>query len=114
MLGQTAGAEEKAAEEKAAEARVERPSYKFPLRWNEDWSDLSQGPLEQKDFWDRIKYVKLNESGSNWASFGGHFRLRMESWQNFVFAEPNDDTFLLGRVFVHGDFHFGDKWRVFV
>ena len=109
MLGGTA-----AAEEKAEKARVERPSYSFPLRWNEDWSDLSEGPPEPKDFWDRIKHVKLNESGSNWASFGGQFRLRLESWQNFAFAEPNDDTFLLGRVIVHGDFHLGDKWRVYL
>ncbi|MHC5006659.1 MAG: alginate export family protein [Planctomycetota bacterium] len=96
---------------------VERPKYSF-LRFNEDWSVLKDAPREElTDFWDPIKYVPLNDDGSIWASFGGSTRLRLESWWNFGFGtEPpdSDDTFLLWRALVHGDFHFGENVRAFV
>lgn len=93
-----------------------RPSYSF-LRQNEDWSGLRDVPASaQSDFWDPIKYMELNEDGSIWASFGGDARLRLESWSNFAFGAPanDDDTFLLWRLRLHGDVHFGDNVRVFV
>ncbi len=92
-----------------------RPSYKF-LRYAEDWSnfDPEAVPEGEGEFWDQIKHVKLNDDGSFWASFGGSARLRAESWDNFGFAEPNDDTFLLGRVLAHADIHAGENVRVFV
>ncbi len=102
------------AEQSAADAaQVSRPKYQV-LRYNEDWSGLAGQDLSQTgDRWDPIKYVALSDDGSIWASFGGHVRLRMESWENFLSASTNDDTFLHSRVMVHGDFHFGDRVRVF-
>jgi hypothetical protein len=95
----------------------ERPKFNF-LRYKEDWSVLKDVPREQfTDFWDPIKYVPLNEDGTIWASFGGSARLRLESWWNFAWGtEPPDadDTFLLWRALVHGDFHFGEHVRAFV
>ncbi|MHC5047025.1 MAG: alginate export family protein [Planctomycetota bacterium] len=96
---------------------VERPQFSF-LRYKEDWSVLKDVPQDAlTDFWDPIKYVPLNEDGSIWASFGGSTRLRLESWWNFGFGtEPpdSDDTFLLWRTLLHGDFHFGENIRAFV
>ena len=93
----------------SALAQGDRPSFK-PLRYDEDWSLFEAGD----DSWDGIKRVDLNGDGSWWASFGGSARFRGEAWQNFGFNEANDDTFLLGRMQLHGDFHFGDTVRVFV
>ncbi len=100
----------------APEAGFKRPGYKF-LRQNEDWSGLKGASDAQKtDWWDAIKYVPLNEDGDIWASFGGHMRLRLEDWSGFAFGAPAvaDDTFLLWRLMLHSDIHFGDNIRVYV
>ncbi|NGX42324.1 MAG: hypothetical protein K940chlam7_00602 [Chlamydiae bacterium] len=92
-----------------------RPKYHPVLRFTEDWSVLRDLSCCQKtDFFDRIKYVPLNCCETIWASFGGHDRLRVESWHHFNFKpRESSDTYLLNRLFVHGDFHFGDHFRVF-
>ena len=92
------------------------PKYSF-LRQNEDWSGLRGHDGSRKGFPNSIKYVPFNEDGSIWASFGGHVRLRGEAWRGFNFGAPTganpDDEFLLGRVMAHGDFHFGDHFRLY-
>ena len=101
-------------EDDAAAPVVERPRYQF-LRFNEDWSILREAdPESLTDFWDPIKYVPLNEDGSIWASFGGSTQLRLEGWSSFNFAPGEDDTFLLWRMLLHGDLHFGENIRAFV
>jgi hypothetical protein len=105
-----------AAPDAAPPAAVQRPKFSF-LRYTEDWSVLADlDPAAPADPWDAIKHVPLSDDGSVWASFGGHARLRMESWQNFGFgaAPNNDDTFLLWRVLLHADIHFGENVRAFV
>lgn len=94
-----------------AQDAAPRPAYKG-LRFNEDWSAFD--PAGGTDFWDPIKHVKLSEDGKYWASFGGSVRFRSESWENLGFAEPNDDSFLLGRVMLHADIHAGENVRVFL
>lgn len=98
-------------------AEPPRPAFQA-LRFNENWSALGQMPKEQRtDLWDPIKYIPLTEDESIWLSFGGSARLRLESWRNFNFGAPpagkNDDTFLLGRVFLHADLHLGPHVRIF-
>ncbi len=88
-----------------------RPAYKL-LRFDEDWSAFD--PEQGDDFFDPIKHIKLNESGSVWTSIGGDLRFRAEGWENFAFSEPNDDAFVLGRFFLHADFHAGEHVRAFV
>jgi len=91
------------------------PAYQF-LPQNEDWSGLADVPTDLRtDFWDAIKYVPLSKDGAIWASFGGSTRLRLESWWHFNFlpSAQGDDTFLLWRARLHGDFHFGPNLRVF-
>jgi len=97
---------------------AKRPKYSL-LHQNEDWSVLPLLPEGDRDFFDPIKYVRLNDDGSIWASFGGDFRMRVENWRNFNFgaAPPGvdtDDTFLLTRLLLHGDVHFGEQWRAFL
>ncbi|MEW6741559.1 MAG: alginate export family protein [Planctomycetota bacterium] len=104
-----------AASEEAAE-RPQRPKLQF-LRFNEDWSvlrDLSEA--ERSDPWDPLKYIPLEEGGESWLSLGGHLRERLESWHDFDFGagETNDDMFLLTRLALHTDWHFGERLRVFI
>lgn len=95
----------------AAPPEPARPGYE-PLRFEEDWSSFD--PATGNDFWDPIKHVSLSRDGSAWISFGGELRARLEHWQDFAFAAPNDDTFLLGRARLHADLHVRDYFRVFV
>lgn len=105
-----------AGQEPAPPPPVERPKY-LPLVFEENWSVLRDMPADRRtDLWDPIKYVELNEDGSWWASFGGSTRLRVESWWHFAFGDSPgaDDTYLLYRQLLHGDFHFGEHLRVFI
>lgn len=91
-----------------------RPQFKF-LRSEEDWSVMKGVPKSQRtDPFDSIKYVPLAEDGSLWVSFGGRMRFRVENWSDFSFSDSNDDTFLLTRIFLHADLHWGNNFRVFV
>ena len=93
---------------------ADRPQWKF-LRFKEDWSTLKKiSPSRRTHPVDSIKYVPLTSDENLWVSFGGRMRFRMENWSNFAFSDSNDDTFLLTRIFLHGDLHWGDRIRVFV
>ncbi len=96
-------------------ADVVRPKYRV-LRFDEDWSALAGHDRTQTGgLFDPIKYIPLSDDSSIWASFGGHVRSRVESWDHFGFGGPGarHDTFLLQRVSLHGDVHFGDNLRLF-
>ncbi|MCA9289315.1 MAG: alginate export family protein [Phycisphaerales bacterium] len=87
-----------------------RPSFK-PNRSDENWSAFTP-PADNPEFWDPIKNIRLAEDVS--LSLGGEARLRLEHWEDFAFAQPNDDTFLLGRVLLHADLRAGEHIRAFV
>ena len=92
----------------------DRPGWEF-LRFEEDWSlfkNISKSKLS--DPFDSIKYIPLTDDESLWLSLGGRMRFRVENWSNFAFVDVNDDPFLLTRIFLHGDLHFGKTVRVFV
>lgn len=87
-----------------------RPELKLQ-RADENWSAFT-APAEGGELWDPIKNIRLSEDVS--LSFGGDLRFRLEHWENFGFAEPNDDTFLLGRLLLHADLRAGEHFRAFV
>ena len=98
-----------------AQQKSPRPGYQI-LRQNEDWSVISESSLSDKsDFFDPMKYVALNQSGTVWASFGGHYRVRNETWNNFGFSdtEGRNDNFTNIRLFMHADIHLGRYIRVY-
>ncbi len=84
------------------------------LRFQEDWSGFD--PQKGDDYWDDIKHINLNDDGSVWVGIGGELRYRAENWESFGFsnAESADDTFGLGRLQLHTDWHFGENFRVFI
>jgi len=92
-----------------------RPAYDNDHPYREDWSGLAGlNPHKTGDFWDPIKYIPLSDDASIWASFGGEFRFRVESWRNYRFFAPNDETTLMFRLRLHSDIHFGDNVRFFL
>ena len=97
---------------------IQRPKY-AGLPQNRDWSILRGVDRHNTDdWWDRYKFIPLNESGSIWIGFGGQLRSRVEYWNNFNFgvAPPGvetTDTFWLNRVLFHADLHVGENFRTF-
>ncbi len=93
-------------------APPERPAYAI-LRQNEDWSRFDAGDAPE-DLFDRVKHMKLSADGGVWASFGGRLESRLDSFENFGFAEANDDMYIVSRAFLHGDLHVGEALRIFL
>ncbi|GAB4223458.1 MAG: alginate export family protein [Gammaproteobacteria bacterium] len=91
------------------------PVYR-DLRWQEDWSVLRDATPEQlnSDFWNRIKYIPLNQEQDIWLSLGGELRDRFEWWNHFNFVGSNNDEFNLYRVLAHADLHVGEHLRFYV
>ena len=111
-LAQEDATEQPAEEPTATEAApVTAPKYNN-LRFNEDWKGFEGGD----DKWDSIKFIPLNDEGSNYLSLGGQVRLRNEIWGDFGFndASAADDTFTQLRLRFHGDLHIGEHFRAFV
>ncbi len=90
-----------------------RPEYRFPfLRYDEDWSFLKCTP--RADFWDPIKYRRLDKRGS-YLSLGGEVRGVYESYDEQYWGDGPQDRggWLLEHYLVHGDLHFNPSFRVF-
>ena len=95
------------------EKTIRRPNYNV-LRYKEDWSILAgQDPFQATGF-DALKYIALSDNGAFWVSFGGQARMRFGNWNNFGFANANDDEVFLGRLRLHADIHAGENVRIFV
>lgn len=89
------------------------PAYQ-KLRYDEDYSYLKD-TTRRSDFWDRIKYIPLNDAGDRYLSIGGEARWRYEYYQNSRWnaAAPDQDGYLLQRYLLHADVHLGESIRVF-
>lgn len=79
------------------------------LRFEEDWSNFDADSSER--VLDRMKHIRLRDGV--WLSTGGRARLRVEGWDNFNFDRAHDNAFMLYRLYLHTDWHFGEHWRVF-
>src|SRR4051812_10671336 len=93
------------------------PQYTLS-RWDEDYRYL-RDPAEgeaPRDFFDPIKYIKLNDKGDIYLSLGGQVRYRYEYFNEFNFgAGPQDPNgYHLLRMLAHTDLHLGENFRVFV
>jgi hypothetical protein len=111
LLVVIAGATRTIGQEKPAS--LPRPSYLLP-RYEEDWSLLAD-PARRDDYWDRIKFIPLNEDRNVFLSLGGEIRETYERFHNTNFGlGPDDpDGYLLQRYLFHVDFHAGQRFRFF-
>ncbi len=95
-----------------ADASAEDRPKRRLLRFEEDWSEFQA----RDGFWDSVKRISLNESGSRWVGFGVELRSRLEVFKGFGFAAPaeGDDAFLLNHVLAYADLHIDESFRIFV
>jgi len=98
-----------------AEPSASRLAHLYPLpRYEEDWTFL-RGTSGSSDFWDFTKLVPLAEHGRFFLSLGGEARETYERFHNTSFGLTTQDAdgYLLQRYLLHGDLHYGSKFRFF-
>lgn len=98
----------------SGEGGAQRPAYDIIYRNNEDWSIVDSLAAGDKDIFDQIKHIPLDDEGTIRATFGGSYRLRFELHDDFQGNEDADDTFVLNQLRLHADIKFGNTARVFV
>lgn len=97
-----------------AEAQCQKPRPILqPLRYEEDWSLLSDRDCKEEPI-DKIKYVAVGRE--NWyLSVGGEIRYRYENYEapGFGVGPETPSGYILQRYLLHTDWHFGHHFRVF-
>jgi hypothetical protein len=81
----------------------------------EDWSFL-RDPSQQVDPYDRLKFIPLNESGTNYLALSVESRTEFQYLYNNAWgAGPQDRTgYVFERLMPRADLHLGDHVRIFV
>ncbi len=94
-------------------ATEERPSFNS-LRYKEDYKFLKD-PKQRTDFFDPIKYIPLNSSGSLYLTLGGETRQHFEFIDNANWGRgtQDGDGYYLQRYLSHADLHVGNRARLF-
>jgi hypothetical protein len=96
----------------AGENALQPPPYRLN-RADENYLYL-RDPARRSDFWDPIKYLPLNQSGSWHFSVGGEARERFEYFHNPDWGDnPQGRGYLLQRYFLHVDLQMGEHARLF-
>lgn len=96
-----------------ATASQRRPVYSLD-RSEEAWG-LLRDPALRVDPWDPLKYVPLGRDGW-YLTLGGESRSFYELYRNYNWGAGAQDAngYFLQRFMGSADFHFGDRFRVFV
>ena len=86
-------------------------------RWAEDWSALARTSpaVRQKDWFNRLKYIRLNNNGSIWLSLSGENRLRyiFENQPQMGYAGKTNASRVLLRNQYGADLHLGEHVRAY-
>jgi hypothetical protein len=85
------------------------------LREDDDWNFLAD-PAERREFWDRIKYIRLRPGRNDWfLSLGGEVREVWEQIGNDNWGQqPFMNTYFNERYMFYFDVHYGKHVRSFV
>lgn len=97
-----------------SELKKEPPSFKL-LRAEEHYTylqDKSSNPFEESIF-DPVKYVRLNQTGDMYLSFGGQFRPRFEYYSNRFWKADEDESFYSQRLALNSQVVFGKYFRMY-
>ncbi len=96
-----------------AETGNSPPSYNAS-RYLEDYRYLKD-PARRTDYWDRLKYIPLDDSGTVYLSFGGETRQHYESIRNENWGATVEDNngWYLQRYLLHADLNVGNRLRLF-
>jgi hypothetical protein len=79
------------------------------VRADENYAYLADRP---RNAYENFKYIPL--PGDVWLSLGGEARERLDSFSATRFGQGPSDSYVLQRLLVHADAHFGEHARVFV
>lgn len=84
-------------------------------RWAEDWSGLCNDPHKNDDWFNRLKYIPLNDSGNIWLSLSGGERLRyvFDSKPFIGYGPTTNSNRLLVRSLYGADLHIGSHVRAY-
>lgn len=82
------------------------------FRWLEDCSDLSESDQEGLD---RLRYIRLDDGGHRWLSFGGEYRLRVDAQADALYGIDGADAYIAvqQRLLAHADIHDRSGMRLF-
>src|SRR5690349_14028196 len=86
-----------------------------PLRYDEDYSYLRDPKNRSGGWWERFKFIPLDDAGWAYVTLGDEERLRYERYWNNAFGsavKPNED-YLRYRALPYADLHVGPHFRVF-
>lgn len=85
-------------------------------RWVEDWSGLCSDPDKNKDWFNRLKYIPLNDSGSIWLSLSGYerFQYMFDSHPYMGYLNKKNSSRFLLRNTYGADLHLGSHVRTYV
>jgi hypothetical protein len=80
------------------------------LRQDDDYSFL-RNPACQQDFWDPIKFIRLNRDGDKYVTLGGEIREWYEGFHNANWGAGAQDGngYLLQRISLFSDFHLDER-----
>ena len=97
----------------AAWADNERPAFN-QSRYKENYRFL-QNPRQRTEFFDPLKYIPLNDSGSLYLTLGGETRQHFEYIENNNWGQGVQDGngYYLQRYLGHADLHVGRRARFF-
>jgi hypothetical protein len=92
---------------------ADRPDYK-QLRYDEDYRFLAARD-QDSDFFDPVKFIRLNESGTAYLTIGGEIRQRYEYFENPLWGDAPQDPngYLLQRYMLHSDLRWTETFRLF-
>ncbi|WP_176081093.1 alginate export family protein [Paraburkholderia tropica] len=109
----TAPAAAAASTSASAACNAQRPIPSFN-RWQEDWSALANPCVPRKPL-DALKYLPLSSDPSWYLSLGANLRERFElnNTPLFGLGANKPDSWLIQRVEVHADAHFGEHVQAF-
>lgn len=98
----------------AAEPTHEPPKI-TSLRSDEDYSYLRDARNRSGAWWERFKYIPLDETGGTYVTFGDEDRLRFEFYDNNEFgsARKPDENYFRLRLLPYADLHLGPRVRLF-
>ncbi len=82
----------------------------IPIRFLENYEYLRDS-TKAKHFYDPIKYIPLNESGTTYLSLGGETKIFYQSIYN---RQDEGEGYMLVRLMLHADLQVGKRFRLFV
>lgn len=84
-------------------------------RYTEDYSYLRDPQKWTGAWWEPLKFIPLDSTGSRYLTLGADFRLRYEHYVNRNWGDPPEPTDGYGwfRVLPYADLHLGPRFRLF-